>query len=1118
MKIHDLTTRSSTPRRSARSAPTVTRLISAVMIILMLASLITLAPAASGRQKAVAGEKIKIALEVAHIGFVIYEMAAFGGEIAHEQLVPDPDEELLEEVKKQGELIDDVQAGLDQIQQDLADMFQTLNLYDSMQNAWNTIPNIQNWYNKLNYDIADKSHGEVPEEFIEEWAQDVLDSDNIGVDIAQWYTALVKGGVGADQDPVLLQMRDFALDELNGNSVQSDFATTVESTNGVGIVAERPMYFNYNDTWAGGSCQSGVTNLSNTYYFAEGTVRPGFHSYICVQNPATDTATVRITYMKGDGTTAEQNMLVPAQSRATVNVNGFFGAADGPAADFSAKVESTGGTEILAERAMYFNYNSTWTGGHVNAGVADAATSLFFAEGTTRPGFDSFLCLQNPQATDAQVSITYMKGDSSNQRQDVTVPAHTRTTVKVNDVIGQYDSNACDFSAKVESADGVGIVAERSMYFSYKNSWDGGHCQSGAAAAFPVQYFAEGTTRPGFDSYLCIQNPGGTAADVTITYMKGDGSTATQALSIAPSSRYTVAVKDQLGEANDEAHDFSAKVECTNGQQIVAERPMYFNYGPGWNGGHDEAGMPGPAGKFYFAEGTNRPGFETYLCIQNPEERDAQVKVTFMKGNNTWQVEDITIPALTRYTMSVGDTYDGATLTDAYERYLASFFSECLYYQTIGAITKCNALDYETPKSSSDWLQRTYLGTYIKQETDLFWSCTEQLVMAAADIAQHDWGKSQEYIGLPAEAADIFTNADLLRKIAMGQIALPESGNVVSAGICGRVIGAQDAVPNGSVPAIKVKSGSSTTYSPTFSEAGTITWLSKARAPLYCDTWSGSGTVTVGLTSNWSTPRYQFDGPAGGFADGNYSIISPSGATIGTAAVSKTPFTDPRDDSNTLYLSYGNFIATMRNKRLPCDPAQWTTSKAEDGTLSSKISSSFTQDLASGALGIWLSATGATNTYYKRTYSFTSNSFTAPSNLQIKIQDGLKFNTQSSGGQQKYTYGYVYSHFGWYLDTAHGWMHYQVYLNDKTTGGVTSLDEQTANAESNSGDYTKSANFGKSSFTNYHTATLTGGHTYCLVVKFEAYIKCDEGGLAGHGGDAEANQLVHLGSLGVMSP
>jgi hypothetical protein len=1096
----------------------VIKTLSSALVLMMLTSLITLVPAVTGGQQALAEGEIKLALEIAHVGLFIYEVAAFGGETAYEQLVPDPDEELLDEVKAQGALIDEVQEGLDQIQADLADMFQELNLYDCMQNAWNTIPAIQNYYSKLNYDIGDQAHGTVSEDFISKWAFDVTNGNFMDTNIAQWYTALVLGGVGNDQNPVLLQMRDFALDELNGNSVQSDFSTTVESTNGVGIVAERPMYFDYAGAWTGGSCQAGITNPAEAFYFAEGTVRPDFNSYICVQNPnATQVATVCITYMKGDGTTAEQNLLVQPQSRSTVNVNGFFGSLDGPAADFSAKVESTNGVEIVAERPMYFNYGGAWTGGHVNAGVTSTSTTQYFAEGTTRPGFDSYLCIQNPETDDADISITYMKGDGSNQLQQLVVPALSRSTIKVNDVIGYEDSEACDFSAMVESTNGVGVVAERPMYFAYKGDWTGGHCQNGARSAYPVQYFAEGTSRPGFDPYLCIQNPGANPADVTITYMKGDGSNVAQPLTVPPLSRSTVTVKDLLGEAEDDAHDFSAKVECTNGQQIIAERPMYFNYRSEWTGGHDEAGLPGPAGKFYFAEGTNRPGFDSYICIQNPEERAAQVKVTFMKGDGSTQVEEVTIPASSRYTMAVGATYDGATLTDAYERYLASFFSECLYYQAIGAISVCNAKDYQVPKTSSDWLKNTYLANYIKKETDLFWSCTEQLVMAAADTTNYDWNKSQQYLNLPAEAADIFSNADLLRKIAMGQIGLPESGNVVSAGICGRIIGAQDAVPNNTIPAIKVKAGNGTTYNSNFSEAGTIAWLSPAGAQQKYDTWTGSGTMTLGLCGNWSTPRYQFDGPTGGFADGNYSIINSSGATIGTATVSRTAFPDPRNNANTLYLSYGDFTSTLRNKRLSCDPAQWKASMSDDGDITSKMSTSFTEDLTNGAMGIWLSATGVKDTYYQRTYTFTSNSFTTPSNLQIKVQDGLKFNVQSSGGQQESSNGYVYSHFGWYRDEAHGYMKYELYLKD-SNGTVTDLDTDDANAHSDSGDYTKDANFGTTGFTNTHNVTLTGGHTYTFVLTFYAYIKCDEGGVTGSGGDAEANQLLHLTSMGVMAP
>jgi len=103
-------------------------------------------------------------------------------------------------------------------------------------------------------------------------------------------------------------------------------------------------------------------------------------------------------------------------------------------------------------------------------------------------------------------------------------------------------------------------------------------------------YFAEGTTRPGFDPYLCIQNPGGTQADVTITYMLGNGTTSTQNLNVAPNSRSTIAVKAHLGEANDDAHDFSAKVETTNDTQIICERPLYFNYNGWCTGGHNVVG------------------------------------------------------------------------------------------------------------------------------------------------------------------------------------------------------------------------------------------------------------------------------------------------------------------------------------------------------------------------------------------------------------------------------------------------------------------------------------------------------------------------------------------------
>ena len=142
-------------------------------------------------------------------------------------------------------------------------------------------------------------------------------------------------------------------------------------------------------------------------------------------------------------------------------------------------------------------------------------------------------------------------------------------------------------------------LGQRDVWVTYKDS-DGveGRANMLPGALMVISntafYFAEGTCRPGFDPYICIENPGSTDAEVTITYMKGDGSTDTQGVTVPKNSRSTVTVKNKLGEGDDTNHDFSAEVECTNGQNIIAERSMYFNYKSIWTGGHDVVGSSQP--------------------------------------------------------------------------------------------------------------------------------------------------------------------------------------------------------------------------------------------------------------------------------------------------------------------------------------------------------------------------------------------------------------------------------------------------------------------------------------------------------------------------------------------
>ena len=321
------------------------------------------------------------------------------------------------------------------------------------------------------------------------------------------------------------------------------------------------------------------------WYFAEGTCRPGFDPYICIQNPAAVDTEVNITYMRGNGENNSQKVMVPARSRQTVRVKDTLGEGDSEAYDFSASVVSTG-APVIVERPMYFDYRGMWDGGHDVMGANSPAEQWYFAEGTCRPGFDAYICIQNPGTEVAEVDFTYMLGDGETKAQSVQVPAQSRFTVRVKEFLGEGGTSSYDFSTRVKEKNGRAIIVERPMYFNYGPGWTGGHCVVGARTPSRQFYFAEGTCRPNFEPYLCVQNPGDKDAEVTVLYMLGNGENVSTDVTVKAHSRYTIRVKDVLGEADDTAHDFSARVTSNNDVKIIVERPMYFNYGPGWPGGH----------------------------------------------------------------------------------------------------------------------------------------------------------------------------------------------------------------------------------------------------------------------------------------------------------------------------------------------------------------------------------------------------------------------------------------------------------------------------------------------------------------------------------------------------
>jgi len=308
-----------------------------------------------------------------------------------------------------------------------------------------------------------------------------------GTGFEEWICVLNPGDAQADltfrfmtQEEGLKEVAGFSVAahsraSFKANQILGDnYQTSLELTSTRPIVAERPMYFSYQGTntwnWTGGHCVMGTPNLSQSYYFAEGTTRSNFEEWLTLQNPNPDPITIQAVYQLGpdQGDPVQAAYEVPANYRRTIYVPSEVGT------EKDVSVLLTCAEDFLAERPMYFDYSFvdlTAQGGHCVIGSPAPAGNWFLAEGYTGEGFNQWICLQNPGDTEAMVEITYYTQEAGAlPAVTVPVPARTRSTIMVNDSAGaDYQ-----LSTGIRVTSGPNIVVERPMYFNF-SIWEGGH-------------------------------------------------------------------------------------------------------------------------------------------------------------------------------------------------------------------------------------------------------------------------------------------------------------------------------------------------------------------------------------------------------------------------------------------------------------------------------------------------------------------------------------------------------------------------------------------------------------------------------------------------------------------
>jgi subtilisin family serine protease len=342
-----------------------------------------------------------------------------------------------------------------------------------------------------------------------------------------------------------------------------------------------------------------IPRAPSDWYFSEGSTKAPFDTWLHILNPNSERAEAQILLQLVDGQVHEHRVGVAPRSRIGVPLNQVV-----PNADFSIRIHSD--TTVFAERSMFFGHD-----GHTTAGAAAPSTTWYLAEGSSTPPFDTWILLQNPNARPANIRLNFYGGDGQRHELLQLLPPNSRRNVYVNLV---FPSSG--FSTTI-AADAP-IVAERAMYF------DGGQAGHGALAArTPARtwYLAEGATRPGFETWLVLYNPGDLPTQVQVSYLREEGEPVRTTLTLPARGRARISAANHVGEQT-----FGAVVESI--APIVAERVMFF--GEDVRGAHASTGVHLASQEWFLPEGSTKPPFREYVAVLNPNAAPADLEVSLL--------------------------------------------------------------------------------------------------------------------------------------------------------------------------------------------------------------------------------------------------------------------------------------------------------------------------------------------------------------------------------------------------------------------------------------------------------------------------------------------------------
>ncbi len=358
----------------------------------------------------------------------------------------------------------------------------------------------------------------------------------------------------------------------------------------------------------------------SSWFFAEGNTSGPFETTLVLQNPLGAPATARTIYMTQDGIAAERFVDVAPNSRRSIRVNEIV-----PNAQVAIRVESD--TTLFAERSISFGAD-----GIGGVGARSPSRAWFLAEGSTEPPFDTWILIQNPNPARTVARLTFMLERGGILEVEQPLQPQSRMSIHVDDILPSAGF------ATVVSAE-LPIVVERSMFFGS----GGGHGSIGVKTPGQTWFFAEGDTRPGFDTWILLQNPGAVVANVKVTFIQEDGATVPAFYALDPSTRLSVFTDSVVPNTT-----FGARIEAD--QPIIAERSVYV---AGGRGGHNSAAISIPNTEWFVPAGSTRAPNRAVIAVLNPNPDPTQVDVTFVREGQPPIIHSVVIAPTSRLSVDV---------------------------------------------------------------------------------------------------------------------------------------------------------------------------------------------------------------------------------------------------------------------------------------------------------------------------------------------------------------------------------------------------------------------------------------------------------------------------------